>query len=234
MRSRLIITGASRGIGKSTALKFAGNQFDVAFCGRNKEDLSALENQLKSMFDGNFKGFVADLRDKQAVKEFGKNAIDFLGGCDVLVNNAGIFVPGSIENDEDGIFEDQLAINLHSYYHLTRAVLPALKLGKRPHIFNMCSIASIKAYPNGGSYCISKFAVYGLTKVLREELKPAHIGVTAILPGATLTESWGESTEPATRFMRTTDIADAIWAAYSINEHTVMEDIIMRPVAGDI
>jgi short-subunit dehydrogenase len=234
MGSKLIISGGSRGIGKSTILKFAAMGFDIAFCGRNEQDLRVLEQELNTGFSGRYKGFVVDLREKEQVISFGKDAIAFLGGCDVLVNNAGLFQPGSIELEEDGVFENQLALNLNAFYHLTRAVLPTIKKGHRPHIFNMCSIASIRAYPNGGSYCISKFAALGLTKVLREELKPEGVAVTAVLPGATLTESWGGTEHPESRFMRTTDIAEAIWNAYSMNERTVVEEVVMRPLAGDI
>jgi NAD(P)-dependent dehydrogenase (short-subunit alcohol dehydrogenase family) len=234
MSKRLIITGASRGIGKAIATRFASEGFDIVFCSLNPQTLGEFEQFLTTEKGIRAKGLVCDLRDKAQVMKFGKDALDFLGGCDVLVNNAGVFVPGSVELDADGVFEDQMAVNINAYYHLTRAALPALKQGNRPHIFNMCSIASIKAYPNGGSYCISKYAALGLTRVLREELKPAGVAVTAVMPGATLTESWGGTDYPESRFMATKDIAEALWAAYSINEHTVVEDLVMRPVAGDI
>ena len=85
------------------------------------------------------------------------------------------------------------------------------------HIFNLCSTASIMAYPNGGSYSVSKFALYGMTKVFREELKPLGIKVTALLPGATLTESWAGTELPESRFMLATDIAETIWSAYHLS-----------------
>jgi short-subunit dehydrogenase len=234
MTKRLIISGATRGIGKSIAEIFAANGFDIAFCSRTEKDVLAFEAHLKSTFTCNCKGFVADVSVKSEVLHFGIMALDFLGGCDVLVNNAGVFIPGGIQEEEDGIFEKQMSMNISSSYHLSRVVLPQLIHGQRPHIFNMCSIASIRAYSNGGSYCISKFAMLGLTRVLREELKPNGVSVTAVMPGATLTESWGEPNLPSSRFMQTTDIAKAIWTAWEINEHTVIEDLIMRPIAGDI
>jgi NADP-dependent 3-hydroxy acid dehydrogenase YdfG len=98
----------------------------------------------------------------------------------------------------------------------------------------MCSTASITAYTNGGSYCISKFALYGLTKVLREELKPHHIKVTAILPGATLTTSWEGVNLPEERFMKPQDVAETIWSAYHLSPSAVIEEILMRPQLGDI
>ena len=99
---------------------------------------------------------------------------------------------------------------------------------------NMCSIASLKAYPDGASYCISKYALLGMTRVLREELKKDKIPVTAVMPGATLTESWGDTTLPQSRFIKPENIASMMYAAWEINEHSVTEDLIIRPLEGDI
>jgi NADP-dependent 3-hydroxy acid dehydrogenase YdfG len=105
---------------------------------------------------------------------------------------------------------------------------------KKGHIFNLCSTASITAYTNGGAYCVSKFALYGMTKVLREELKPHGIRVTAILPGATLTASWEGVDLPPERFIQATDVAKMIWSAYNLSPGAVIEEILMRPQLGDI
>lgn len=234
MSNRLIITGATKGIGKKIAETFAKQGFDIAFCSRTKSDVEDFESYLKNNYGIHCKGFVCDVSQKQEIEHFGKQALSFLGGCNVLVNNAGIFQPGSIIEEEVGVFENQMAINLNAAYYLSRVVVPHMKKENRPHIFNMCSIASVKAYPNGASYCISKHAMLGLTRVLREELKPDLIGVTAVMPGATLTESWGDTDLPASRFMSPQDIASAIYAAYTINEHTVIEELLMRPLDGDI
>jgi short-subunit dehydrogenase len=234
MTQRLIITGATKGIGKSMVLKFAHVGFDIAFCSRTAFDITQVEQELKTDYGIKVKGWVADLSKKEEVKQFAESAIQFLGGIDVLINNTGVFMPGSIETESDATFELQMATNLNSAYYLSKALIPELKKGNRPHLFNMCSIASVVAYPNGASYCISKFALLGLTKVLREELKTAGVAVTAVLPGATLTESWGETEEPLTRFIRPDDIASSVWNAYLINEQCVIEELVLRPLAGDI
>ena len=109
-----------------------------------------------------------------------------------------------------------------------------MKRLKKGYIFNMCSIASIKAYANGGSYGISKFALYGMTKVLREELKEFNIKVTAVLPGATLTASWEGVDLPEERFIKVEDIAELIWTTYRLSDRTVVEDLVIRPQLGDI
>ena len=111
----------------------------------------------------------------------------------------------------------------------------ALKAQRSGHVFNLCSIASIEeAYPNGGSYAISKFALLGFSKVLREELKAYGIRVTAILPGATRTASWDGVELPDDRFMKVEDVADAVYAAYALSGRSVVEEMVIRPQLGDI
>lgn len=90
------------------------------------------------------------------------------------------------------------------------------------------------AYTNGGSYCISKFGLLGMSKVLREELKPHSVRVTAILPGATLTDSWAGVDLPKSRFIQVEDVANVLWGAYQMGESCVLEEILMRPLEGDI
>ena len=231
---KLIVTGASRGIGFAIIERFALNGFDVVFCGRHEETVRAAESQLRERFNTNITGITCDLSLKSEVVGFASKASDILGGCDVLVNNAGIYLPGSIENEADGVFELQMAINLNAAYFMSKKIIPVLKNGTRPHLFNMCSIASKTAYPDGSSYCISKFALLGLSKVLREELKPAGIAVTAVMPGATITDSWNGTEFPESRFILPGNVADAVWNAYSINENAVIEELLIRPLAGDI
>jgi short-subunit dehydrogenase len=151
-----------------------------------------------------------------------------------LINNAGIFIPGTILNEQDGTLERMMDTNLYSAYYLTKAVYPLMQQSLKPHIFNMCSIASFMAYPNGGSYAISKFALLGLTKVLRAELKTEGIRVTAIMPGATWTDSWAGADFPEDRLMDADDIAETIWTAYQLNRKSVVEEIIIRPQLGDL
>ena len=153
---------------------------------------------------------------------------------DLLVNNAGTYLPGTIADEPDGLIEKMIGVNLYSAYYLTRHILPVMKAEKQGHIFNMCSIASLRAYPNGGSYSISKYALLGFSDNLREELKEHNIKVTSVCPGATYTPSWeGSGVEPG-RIMEATDSAAMIWGAYSLSPQANVETIIMRPVKGDL
>jgi short-subunit dehydrogenase len=153
---------------------------------------------------------------------------------EVLINNTGVFIPGQVHNETEGTLEKTMETNLYSAYHLTRGLLPGMMEHKKGHIFTICSTASIIAYPNGGSYCISKFALYGMTKVLREEMKPHNIRVTAILPGATYTDSWKGTDLPEERFIDSRDVAESIWSVYALSSRAVVEEILIRPQLGDL
>jgi short-subunit dehydrogenase len=215
MNKLLALTGGTKGIGRAVIKRFAQVGFDVVTCARKENDL-------------------ADMKVKAQVVAFGDFVKSIQQPVDVLVNNAGFFIPGSLLDEEDGALERMVESNVYSAYHLSRSIVPAMKEIRRGHVFNMCSIASIKAYPNGGSYAISKFALLGFSKVLREELKEFNVRVTAVLPGATRTASWDGVDLPEDRFMRAEDVAETVFSAYSLSERSVVEEIIIRPQLGDI
>lgn len=230
-----VITGATKGIGKAIAVKFASQGYNIAACARNKADLNLLKNELTALNPGiKVYVFQTDISKKQEVLQFADEVVKAMGQVDVLVNNGGIFLPGKTSEENEGVLEKLMETNLYSAYHLTRALLPFMKNSSKAHIFNMCSIASFMAYPDGGSYSISKFALLGFTKVLREEMKVKNIKVTAIMPGATWSDSWAGVDLPHERLLEAADIADSIWAAYSLSKSAVVEEIIIRPQLGDL
>jgi short-subunit dehydrogenase len=175
-----------------------------------------------------------DLGNKDNASAFADAVTKAFPKVDILVNNAGTFTPGTIGDEPDGRLEALMAVNLYSAYYLTRGLLPAMKKNGSGHIFNMCSVASLKAYNNGGSYSISKYALLGFSDNLREELMPFNIKVTAICPGAAYTPSWEGSGVPPERIMEAADIAGMLWAASSLSPQANVENIVMRPVKGDL
>jgi short-subunit dehydrogenase len=178
--------------------------------------------------------FSADLSEKRSAQEFGNWVLKQTSQVDILINNAGQFIPGSIYNEEDGLLEKMIGINLYAAYNLTRILLPNMMDKKQGHIFNICSIAALKAYANGGSYSISKFALMGFSKNLREELKPYNIKVTAVYPGAVYTSSWYASGVSESRIMEASDIADVIFASAKLSPQACVEDIVIRPQLEDM
>ena len=235
MHKLMVVTGGTKGIGRAIIERFASAGFDIATCARNEKELEQLANDLSGQYTGiNVLARKADTSKKDDVRRFTTDVLALGRPIDVLVNNAGYFVPGEITTEPEGTLESMIEANVYSAYHTTRGLADAMKKSRDGHIFNICSIASIKAYSNGGSYAISKFAMLGFSKCLREELKEFGIRVTAIMPGATKTRSWDGVDLPDERFMKIEDIAETIYAAYSLSKQSVVEEIIIRPQLGDI
>jgi short-subunit dehydrogenase len=234
MKKLAVVTGGTKGIGRAILEKFGSEGFDLATCSRNVDDLQQLASEWKKKYSCQVFIQPADMSVRKEVKVFS----DYINGLnrkvDVLVNNTGYFVPGKVTDEKEGVLEDMMNANVFSAYHTTRGLIEGMKKNKSGHIFNLCSVASIKAYPNGGSYAITKFALLGFSKVLREELKESGIRVTAILPGATLTASWEGVDLPEDRFISAGDVADSVYAAYALSGRSVVEEMIIRPQLGDI
>lgn len=230
----VVVTGATKGIGLALVERFAKEGHNVAFCSRNNQDLQRLASKLEAEFGVNTYYEQCDMSSTDDVQMFGEHVVQEMGEIDVLINNAGIFLPGDISSEEEGSFELLMTTNVYSAYHLTRSILPGMMKRNRGHIFNMCSTASIMALPNGGSYSISKFALLGMTKVLRKELLETNIKVTAILPGPTFSASWEGVDIPKERFMMASEVADMVYATYGLPGNAVVEELLMRPQKGDI
>lgn len=231
----VIITGASKGFGKAIAEKFASQGHHLYLCSRNEVSLYKTMEELQTWYpDITIKAKPFDLSSKDQAQEFGKWILAQQVSVDVLVNNAGLFDPGSVYNEEDGNLEHMIAVNLYSAYHLTRVLINKMMEQKTGHIFNMCSIASFQAYPNGGAYSISKFALAGFSKNLREEMKPYNVKVTSVYPGAAYTDSWAESGVDPERIMEARDIAEMVFTSSQLSAQACVEEIILRPQLGDL
>ena len=231
----IVITGASRGFGKALAEKFASQGHNLYICSRNAVSLYKTVDELVTRFPNVvIKAKPFDLGIKEEAKEFGQWILQFEISIDVLINNVGTFIPGSVHNEADGALEEMIEVNLYSAYHLTRVLLPKMMAQKDGHIFNICSIASFQAYPNGGAYSISKFALAGFSKNLREEMKSHGIKVTTLYPGAAYTDSWSGSNIDPKRIMEASDISEMIYTCSRLSPQACPEDIIIRPQLGDL
>jgi short-subunit dehydrogenase len=231
----VVITGASRGLGKAIAHLFAQNGHNLILTSRSEVALyNAVEEIMTAYPDITVKAKPFDLSIKEQAQAFGKWILGLQVTIDVLVNNAGLFDPGSVYNEPDGTLEHMMAVNLYSAYHVTRSVISQMMEQKSGHIFNMCSIASLKAYPNGGAYSISKYALAGFSTNLREEMKPHGIKVTAVYPGAAFTDSWEGSGINPKRIMQANDIAKMIYTASQLSPQACVEEIMLRPQLGDL
>ncbi len=233
----IVITGASKGLGKAIAEAYAKDEHGHTFflCARNEVTLETTGKYLQDFFPQN-KVYTktCDVSDKKSLQSFATWILGHCAKIDVLVNNAGIYLPGSAFGEDDGMLEKLMEVNMYSAYHLTRMILPGMISAGSGHIFNICSIASIQAYPNGGAYSISKYALYGFSKNLREEMKPHGIKVTHVLPGAAFTDSWNGSGIDPKRIMEAADVAQMVYAAAQLSPQACVEEIILRPQLGDL
>lgn len=230
-----VITGATQGIGKAIAERLLQEDWDIAICARSSDDLKRLQKEWETNYpDCAVLIHTADLSRKEEIQAFARVILEKGFRIDMLVNNAGLFFPGELATEPEGQLETLMAVNVYSAYHLTRLLLPSMKEQRAGHIFNVCSVASLKAYPNGGAYSITKYALLGFSDNLREELRPHGIRVTALCPGATWSRSWSSSGLPEERFMKTEDIAGMVWASYTLSVQADVETIVMRPLQGDI
>ena len=156
MSKSILVTGGTKGIGKAIILEFANKGFDVFTCSRNEDELRELKEEVEKNFSA-VKVYTkkADLSIKEETKAF-VAFVKKIGIPDVLVNNTGIFIPGSLHSEDEANFEKTMHTNLFSTYYLTKGFTKELMERKNGHIFTIGSIAGLTAYANGGSYAVSE------------------------------------------------------------------------------
>lgn len=228
-QKKAFISGVTKGIGKALASALQSAGYEIWGCASTEQSVMQFS---ESFPEANVRQ--ADLREKTAVFDLADDLLGEAGRFDLLINNAGVFIPGQIHSESDETFEQIMALNLNAAYYLTKRLLPPMLETAAGDIVNICSTASITPYVNGGSYCISKFAQLGFSRVLREELKPKGIRVFSVLPGPTYTASWEGADLPPDRFVQPEDVAKATLAALQLPRGTVVEELIIRPQEGDI
>ena len=231
----VLITGASQGIGELLALEFAKELKGVrlALVARTKKNLIRVASRCKKL-GAQVEIFPCDVADEQAVLALKKAVIKTFKQVDVLINNAGNFKAASLVDMSVAMFDQLISTNLRSVFLVSQAFIPQMIKRKQGSIFNMSSIAGLIAYPGGAGYSAAKFGVTGLSKVMRSELKAHGIRVTCVYPGATFSPSWKGSNVPAKRMMPAEDVAKAFYAIYQMSKRTVVEEIVLRPLLGDL
>ena len=237
------ITGATSGFGKSTALIFARNGWDVIINGRRSDRLDQLEQEINSENPHvRILKLPFDVRERNIVTETLDQLSDDWQAVDVLVNNAGLasgLAPIHEGNIDD--WEIMIDTNIKGLLYVSRAIMPGMVARKSGHIINISSIAGKEAYPKGNVYCATKHAVDALTKSMRIDLLPYGIRVTSINPGAAETEfslvRFAGDEERAKQVykgytpLRPEDIADIIYYAASRPPHVTLNDILVTPLA---
>jgi short-subunit dehydrogenase len=230
-----IITASTKGMGKAITLAFAKEGINLAVCSRTGNDLAEFKSELLSINPA-IKIFtsVTDCSDKQQVVAFAEAAEKEFGQIDIIVNNAGMYTYSSILDDAEDAFEKHVGINLGAAYELYRYFGKKMIGAGSGHIFNICSVASLTPLPEAGLYSVTKYALLGLSKVMRAEMQGHGVKVTSVIPGSTLTDSWKGMDVDPDKMVLPADIANAVVEIYHMSVGANVDEIIIKPANGQV
>ncbi|MBK1438741.1 SDR family oxidoreductase [Parapedobacter sp. ISTM3] len=235
INQKALITGATKGMGLAIAEKLASLGCHLLLAARDRRALDALKTALEQEHPTiQVQCLACDFSDSAQLKRLIQWMEHTAPDLDILINNVGIFRPVSLFEESEEDFELQMLINYHTPHLLSRAAGRNMQKNHKGHIFNISSIASRKPVASAATYTVTKYAVMGLTHVLREALRPYGVKVTEIIPGSTLTSSWEGTTVAADRFVLPTDIADAIASCLQMSDGANVDEIVVTPKFGNI
>ncbi|PJJ79841.1 SDR family NAD(P)-dependent oxidoreductase [Mucilaginibacter auburnensis] len=230
-----IITGATKGMGRAIAIAFAKENVNIAVCARGAEDLAAFKTELQ-IINPQIKivTVVADGSDRDQLISFAETAQRELGSINIIVNNLGMYPPSSILDDEKTLFLKVVNTNLMPAYELYRFFGKSMVSVGEGHIFNICSIAALDPVPEAGIYSVTKAALLSLNNVMRLEMEQYGVKVTAVIPGSTLTDSWKGIAVDKNKMVLPEDVASAIINIYKMSAGANVDQIIIKPVYGQV
>ncbi|MBK6962389.1 MAG: SDR family oxidoreductase [Bacteroidales bacterium] len=236
------ITGATSGIGRSCAFRFAESGCSIILIGRRSDRLSEIETDLKSKFEIQVHSIELDVTNRQNVVDAVNSLPDRFREIDVLINNAGLAL--GLEPMQDGNPENwdrMIDTNVKGLLNISHAVMPLMIKQGRGHIINIGSIAGREVYPKGNVYCATKAAVDSLTRAMRIDLLPYGIRVTQIAPGAVETEFSlvrfnGDAQKANSVYngfepLHPDDVADVVFYAAGLPPHININDLLLMPTA---
>jgi 3-hydroxy acid dehydrogenase/malonic semialdehyde reductase len=242
MNKTIMITGATSGFGRATAIKFAKNGYNIIITGRRTDRLNKLKNKLISFGKIKVLSLTFDVRNRDEVASVIMNLPEEWKTIDILVNNAGLAV--GLEHIDNGFIDDwerMIDTNVKGLLYITRAVAPLMVAREQGHIINIGSIAGKDVYENGNVYCATKSAVDSLSKSMRIDLLKHNIKVTHIAPGMAKTEFSlvrfkGDEEKAKTVYkgieaLKEEDIAEVIYYCATLPPHVCINDLVITPTA---
>jgi 3-hydroxy acid dehydrogenase / malonic semialdehyde reductase len=240
MNKTVMVTGATAGFGKATAVKFAKNGYNVIITGRRKVLLDQLENELHTVGKTDILSLCFDVRNKDEVESAVGALPENWKKIDILVNNAGLAVGmDHIQSGDTDDWDRMIDTNVKGLLYVTRAVAPLMVARNEGHIFNIGSIAGKEVYENGNAYCASKFAVGALSKAMRIDMVKNNIRVTLIAPGMAETEFSlvrfkGDEQKAKNVYkgfdaLSADDIADLIYYCATLPERVCINEVEITP-----
>ncbi|WP_206362994.1 SDR family NAD(P)-dependent oxidoreductase [Stenotrophobium rhamnosiphilum] len=229
----VVVTGASQGIGAAIAERFASRVSGVqlALVATNAERLSSVAQKCRAI-GATAEIFPTDLNDNAQVECLAAEVHKTFGHVDVLINNAGRWRGGAAHEMSVSDFAQVLQDNLINMFAVTRAFLPPMLERGSGDVFLMSSTSGLVGLANNAAYCAAKHGVAGFSKALRAEVAGRGIRVCCVYPGGTESPSWEGSGVDVKTLMSAEDVADVFVDAYQRSRRTVLEDIILRPLAA--
>jgi short-subunit dehydrogenase len=230
-----IVTGATKGMGRSIAIAFAIEGINLAICSRNENDLLSFKAELHQI-NPNVQVYtaVADGSNKAQLLQFAASAEKELGAISIIVNNLGMYTFAGILDDTENAFDKMINTNLMPAYQLYRFFGKKMRAAKHGHIFNICSVAALNPIAEAGTYSVTKAALLALNKVMRLDMQAHNVKVTAIIPGSTLTDSWKGMTVDKDTMVSPDDIASAIVNIYKMSPGANVDEMIIKPTPGQL
>ena len=232
-----LVTGASSGIGRATALALAEAGVRVALVGRSRERLDAAAGQA----GGGGLAIPADLTHPEQVEQAVAQAQAALGRIDILFANAGLYIPGDVAEGDANAWDELLSVNVNSVFRLVRAVLPGMIAAGSGHVVVTSSVSGHQAIQWEPIYSASKHAIQAFVHGLRRQVAPHNIRVGAIAPGVVLNELWGytdpaaiEAKVAAREGLRSEDVADAVIFMLTRPANVTVRDLVLLPQNQDI
>lgn len=234
-----LITGASRGIGEALARAFRGAGMRLVLAARGEAPLVALARELDA--SGHEVSTVAgDVADRAYCERLVQEAEARLGGIDVLVNNAGLAIPGKIADTRPEDVETMVRVNFLGAYYCTRYALPGMITRRSGHVVFMDSVAGIKYSPGGSIYSSTKFALRALAEALRNEVQEHRVKVTAIYPGITATTYFDPRNPkalpppiPLEEMLTSEDVAQATLNVLGLPDRVSVNTVVLRPTVQE-
>jgi NAD(P)-dependent dehydrogenase (short-subunit alcohol dehydrogenase family) len=230
-----LITGASRGIGRATALAFAKLGVSSILIGRSLQDLEAVADKVRAL-GADAKAVCLDLSEVSTIQSSLAPVLASVDSLDILVNNAGMGYTAPLIDTPLTDWQQVIDLNLTAPFQCVQAVLPIMRSQQRGTIINIISVAGRQAFPEWGAYCASKFGLMGLTKSLAQEEKAFGIRAVALCPGAVNTPLWDTATVQAdfdrSLMLSAEDVANAIVHAALLPAHVLIDELVLMPNTG--
>jgi NAD(P)-dependent dehydrogenase (short-subunit alcohol dehydrogenase family) len=223
-----VVTGGTKGIGRAIAEKLLENGTRVFICARNKTDLNAALSELSKL--GNVEGELCDMRSFEQVKMMLDECERKFGGVDILINNAGIGIFGTVEELRPEDFRAVLETNLFGVFYACHEAIPRMRKRGGGYIINISSLAGTNAHPRMAAYNASKFGLNGFSEAMMQEVRHDNIKVSYIMPGSVNTEFAGEDVRPEKSWqLQPDDIAQIVVDLLKMDERALPSRVEVRP-----